>query len=55
MIIEKQIENMEKSDSKPVEAMHALKKHAFSMKEAFLKREIKKIWMAHSPFCKRIL
>lgn len=42
-IIEKQIENMEKSDSKPVEAMHALKKHAFSMKEAFLKREIKKI------------
>jgi len=42
-IIEKQIENVKKSDAKPIEAMHALKKHAFSMKEAFLRSEINKI------------
>lgn len=42
-IIEKQIENVKKSDSKPIEAMHALKKQAFSMKEAFLKSEVTKI------------
>ncbi len=42
-IIEKQIENVKKSDSKPIEAMHELKKHAFSMKEAFLRSEVSKI------------
>ena len=42
-IIEKQIENVKKSDSKPIEAMHALKKQAFSMKEAFLRSEVTKI------------
>lgn len=42
-IIEKQIENVKKSDSKPIEAMHELKKHAFSMKEAFLRSEVNKI------------
>jgi D-glycero-alpha-D-manno-heptose-7-phosphate kinase len=42
-IIEKQIENVKKSDSKPIEAMHALKKQAFSMKEAFLRSEVSKI------------
>lgn len=38
-IIEKQIENVTKSTSKPVEAMHQLKKQAFGMKEAFLKSD----------------
>lgn len=42
-IIEKQIENVKKSDSKPIEAMHELKKHAFTMKEAFLRSEVNKI------------
>jgi D-glycero-alpha-D-manno-heptose-7-phosphate kinase len=42
-IIEKQIENVNKSDSKPIEAMHELKKHAFTMKEAFLRSEVNKI------------
>jgi len=42
-IIEKQIENVKKSDEKPIEAMHALKKHAFEMKEAFLRSEVKNI------------
>lgn len=42
-IIEKQIENVQKSDSKPVEAMHELKRQAFSMKEAFLRQEYRKI------------
>jgi D-glycero-alpha-D-manno-heptose-7-phosphate kinase len=42
-IIEKQIDNVNKSDSKPIEAMHQLKKHAFEMKEAFLKSEISNI------------
>lgn len=39
-IIEKQIENVKKSDNKPIEAMHRLKQQAFSMKEAFLKNEL---------------
>jgi len=42
-IIEKQIENVKKSDAKPIEAMHKLKKHAFSMKEAFLRSQVNKI------------
>jgi D-glycero-alpha-D-manno-heptose-7-phosphate kinase len=42
-IIEKQIENVKKLDAKPIEAMHELKKHAFSMKEAFLRSEVSKI------------
>jgi D-glycero-alpha-D-manno-heptose-7-phosphate kinase len=42
-IIEKQIENVKKSDSKPIEAMHALKAHAFDMKKAFIKSEVDKI------------
>ena len=42
-IIEQQIDNVKKSTSKPIDAMHALKKHAFSMKEAFLKSDVSAI------------
>lgn len=42
-IIEKQIENVKKSDHKPIEAMHRLKAQAFAMKEAFLKNELSNI------------
>ncbi|MBD3636404.1 MAG: dehydrogenase [Crocinitomicaceae bacterium] len=39
-IIEKQIDNVKKSTSKPIEAMHELKSQAFAMKEAFLKSDV---------------
>lgn len=39
-IIEQQIDNVKKSDAKPVDAMHELKTQAFSMKEAFLRSDI---------------
>lgn len=39
-IIEKQIENVKTSSSKPIEAMHQLKEHAFGMKEAFLRSDV---------------
>lgn len=42
-IIEKQIDNVKKSTSKPIEAMHELKSQAFSMKEAFLKSDVQTI------------
>ena len=42
-IIEAQIENVKKSDVKPIEAMHRLKAQAFAMKEAFLKNELSNI------------
>ena len=42
-IIEQQIDNVKKSTSKPIDAMHALKGHAFSMKEAFLKSDVSAI------------
>ncbi|MCB9224839.1 MAG: dehydrogenase [Crocinitomicaceae bacterium] len=42
-IIEKQIDNVKKSDSKPIEAMHKLKKQAFDMKQAFLISDINRI------------
>ena len=42
-IIKKQIENVKKSDKKPIAAMHELKNQAFTMKEAFLKREFSKL------------
>lgn len=42
-IIEQQIDNVKKSTSKPMEAMHELKKQAFSMKEAFLKSDVEAI------------
>lgn len=42
-IIEKQIDNVKKSDSKPLGAMHQLKAQAFSMKEAFLRSDVSTI------------
>ena len=42
-IIEQQIDNVKKSDSRPIEAMHELKNQAFTMKEAFLKSDIQTI------------
>lgn len=39
-IIEQQIDNVKKSDSKPIDAMHELKQQAFAMKEAFLKSDV---------------
>lgn len=39
-IIEKQIDNVKKSTSKPIGAMHELKSHAFAMKEAFLRSDV---------------
>mgnify|MGYP002620853950 CR=1 FL=1 len=42
-IIEKQIDNVKKSTSKPIEAMHKLKSQAFSMKEAFLRSDVSTI------------
>jgi D-glycero-alpha-D-manno-heptose-7-phosphate kinase len=42
-IIEKQIENVKTAASKPVEAMHQLKRQAFQMKEAFLRGDVKAI------------
>lgn len=39
-IIEKQIENVKASTSKPIEAMHQLKLQAFQMKEAFLRSDV---------------
>lgn len=42
-IIEKQIENVKSSTSKPIEAMHQLKAQAFQMKEAFLRSDVASI------------
>jgi D-glycero-alpha-D-manno-heptose-7-phosphate kinase len=42
-IIEKQIENVNKSTTKPMEAMHKLKEQAFTMKEAFLRSDVSTI------------
>lgn len=42
-IIEKQIENVKASTSKPIEAMHQLKLQAFQMKEAFLRSDVSAI------------
>lgn len=42
-IIEKQIENVKSSTSKPISAMHQLKEQAFGMKEAFLRSEVSAI------------
>lgn len=42
-IIEQQIDNVKKSDSKPIDAMHELKQQAFAMKKAFLKSDVSTI------------
>lgn len=42
-IIDKQIDNVKKSDSKPLEAMHKLKEQAFDMKRAFLQSDFHSI------------
>ncbi|MCG8577916.1 MAG: GHMP kinase [Flavobacteriales bacterium] len=42
-IIEKQISNVQKSDEKPIQAMHKLKEQAFDMKRAFLQSDVRAI------------
>lgn len=42
-IIEKQIDNVKNSDSKPIEAMLKLKQQAFEMKQAFITSDVNKI------------